>query len=212
LTDRIPLAAVLSADRSVLLSIAEKIRNGEVFVYPTETIYGIGGRADTAAVEKRIKAIKGRSKQSPLILLGADRGNFSSYEISFPQNAEILTKRFWPGNLTLVLPWKNHETGAGIRISDHPFIAALCKVLNMPVYSTSANMSEEPYKNDPDEIFKVFGAKIDFMIDAGVLPESPPSTVVKINFDDSFEVVRQGSISEQHILQVLNSNPMLRMG
>jgi L-threonylcarbamoyladenylate synthase len=203
LTDRITLAEVLSADRSVLLRIAERTFGGEVFVYPTETIYGIGGRADSAAVEKCIISIKGRSKQSPFIMLAADISNFASYDISFPSKARILAEKFWPGNLTLVLPWKNHESGAGIRISGHPFIAALCKEIDMPVFSTSANMSDEPYQNDPDEIFRKFNGQMDFFIDAGKLPESKPSTIVRIKADDSFEILREGAIAKDIILKTL---------
>ena len=160
LTDRINLDDVLSADGSVLSRIAERIKNNEVFVYPTETIYGIGGRADSQAVEKRINSIKNRLKQSPFILLAADLADFSSYEISFPPKARLLADTFWPGNLTMILPWKNHADGAGIRISDHPFIAALCKRINMPVFSTSANTSEKGYKNDPEEIFSTFNVNV----------------------------------------------------
>ena len=203
LTDRIPLATVLSADRAVLLRVAGRIKNGEVFVYPTETIYGIGGRADSAEVEKRIRSLKGRSQQSPFILIAADLGNFASYEISFPPKARILAAKFWPGNLTLVLPRKNHECGAGIRISGHPFIAEICKEIDMPVFSTSANISEEPYHNDPDEIFRKFIGQVDFFIDAGRLPESKPSTIVKIKGDDSFEILRDGAICKDSILKTL---------
>jgi L-threonylcarbamoyladenylate synthase len=195
LTDRIPLGSVLSADRSVLLHIADRVRNGGVFVYPTETIYGIGGRADSDAVGERIRSVKGRHKQTPFILLASDLGFFSSYAISFPPKARLLAQEFWPGNLTLILPWKNHETGAGLRISDHPFIAALCKEIDTPVFSTSANMSDQVYRNDPDEIFRTFDGKVDFFIDAGKLAESKPSTIVKIGADDSCEILREGVIS-----------------
>jgi L-threonylcarbamoyladenylate synthase len=185
----------------VLLRIAERTFGGDVFVYPTETIYGIGGRADSKAVEERIKAIKGRSKQFPFILIAADLGNFSSYDISFPAKARMLAKKFWPGNLTLILPWKSHKNGVGIRISDHPFVVALCKEISMPVFSTSANISNEPYENDPNEIFGIFDGKVDFLVDAGMLPDSKPSTIVRIRADDSFEIVREGAIGKETILQ-----------
>jgi L-threonylcarbamoyladenylate synthase len=203
-TDRISLDAVLSADRSVLQHVAQRTSGGGVFVYPTETIYGIGGRADSEAVEARIRSVKGRSKLTPFILLASDLGCFSSYAISFPPIARVLAQNFWPGNLTLILPWKNHEEGAGLRISDHPFIAALCGEIGMPIFSTSANMSEQVYRNDPDEIFRTFDGRVDFFIDAGKLAESKPSTIVTIRADDSFEVLREGAISQDSILNALH--------
>jgi L-threonylcarbamoyladenylate synthase len=201
LTDRIALDAVLSPDRAELRRIAARAFGGEVFVYPTETIYGIGGRADSPVVEKRIGSIKGRSKLSPFILLAADIGSFSSYDITFPPKARLLARKFWPGNLTLVLPSRQHENGIGIRISSHPFVAALCKEIDMPVFSTSANMSDTAYVNDPGEIFKTFDGKVDFFIDAGKLPGSQPSTVLKINEDGSFEILREGTISRKQIAE-----------
>jgi L-threonylcarbamoyladenylate synthase len=205
LTDRIPLASVLSLDRSVVRRCAERILNNEVFLYPTETIYGIGGRADSREVEERIISIKSRSKQSPFILLAADLGSFSSYDISVPPKARVLAEKFWPGNLTLVLPWKNHEGGMGIRISNHPFMTALCKEINVPVFSTSANISDQPYVNDPEEIFRTFDGKVDFFIDAGKLTESKPSTVVKFNSDGLYEVLREGAILQAQIADALRA-------
>jgi L-threonylcarbamoyladenylate synthase len=185
----------------MLRCVAERAGNGEVFVYPTETIYGIGGRADSAAVEMRISAVKNRLKPSPFILLAADLESFSSYGITFPPEARMLARKFWPGNLTLVLPSKHHESGIGIRISGHPFVAALCREINMPVFSTSANISDKVYVNDPGEIFRTFDGKIDFFIDAGKLPGSMPSTVLKIGEDGSFEILREGTISRKQIVE-----------
>jgi tRNA A37 threonylcarbamoyladenosine synthetase subunit TsaC/SUA5/YrdC len=73
----------------------------------------------------------------------------------------------------------------------------------MPIFSTSANISDELYKNDPDEIFRVFDGNVDFFIDAGFLPESKPSTIVKIKADDSFEVLREGAILRRQIINAL---------
>jgi len=65
-------------------------------------------------------------------------------------------------------------------------------------------MSGETYAGDPDEIFRTFKGKVDLFIDAGLLPESKASTIVKINADESFEIIREGAISRQRLLQVLS--------
>jgi L-threonylcarbamoyladenylate synthase len=200
LTDRIPLASVLSGDRSVLARIIDRIKSGQVFVYPTETIYGIGGRADFAPVEERIVSIKSRKKESAFILVAADVSSFSSFDLLFPPKAKLLAGKFWPGNLTLILPSKQNARGFGVRISNHPFISAVCGELNVPLFSTSANMSGEPYSGDPDGIFKKFDDRVDFFIDAGFLPESKPSTIVKVTADDSCEVLREGAIGQSQVI------------
>jgi L-threonylcarbamoyladenylate synthase len=205
LTERIPLAPLLSgADaRTRVAALANRVMNGAVFIYPTETIYGIGGRADSPAVERRIRSIKERPKASPFILIAADKKYFLSFDLVFTPNAELLAKKYWPGNLTLILPSKNIPDGVGVRISDHPFITALYNELDVPIFSTSANLSDQPYVNDPDAICKLFDGKFDFMVDAGVLPESKPSTVVKINEDDSVEMVRDGMVPKMAVLKAL---------
>lgn len=205
MTERIPLSPLLSGAgaRIRMAALANRVMNGAVFIYPTETIYGIGGRADNPAVEKRIRSIKERQKASPFILIAADKKYFYSFDLLFTANATLLSKKYWPGNLTLILPSNNIPDGVGVRISDHPFITALYNKLDVPIFSTSANLSDQPYVNDPDEIFKVFNGKVDFIIDAGKLPESKPSTVVKINEDGSVEVVREGIVPNTAILKVL---------
>jgi L-threonylcarbamoyladenylate synthase len=202
LTERIPLDALLSGAgaKTRMAALANRVIDGAVFVYPTETIYGIGGRADSPAVEKRIRSIKERQKASPLILIADDINRFNLFHLQFPSNAKLLAKRFWPGNLTLVLPSDKSQDGIAVRVSNHPFIIALYEKLDVPIYSSSANMSDMPYVNDPDLIFRTFEGKVDFIIDAGKLPESKPSTVAKVNRDDTVEILREGIIGKKEIV------------
>jgi L-threonylcarbamoyladenylate synthase len=207
LTERIPLAALLSGAKAqtAVSALADRIKNGAIFVYPTETIYGIGGRADDETVEKRIRAVKERQKPSPFILIAAKVAHFNSLDLRFTPNAALLAKKFWPGNLTLIVPSPLSSVGVGIRVSNHPFITALFSFLNIPLFSTSANMSDRPYVNDPDVIFKTFYGNVDFMVDAGKLPETRPSTVVKINSDDTVELVRKGVVGFEEIMETINT-------
>ncbi|HUI91895.1 MAG TPA: L-threonylcarbamoyladenylate synthase [Chitinivibrionales bacterium] len=205
MTERIPLDALLSgADAGTrMTALANRVMNGAVFIYPTETIYGIGGRADSKEVENRIRSIKERQKVSPLILIADDIKQFKSFHLNFPPNAKLLADKFWPGNITLVLPAKNRPDGIGVRISDYPFITTLYTHIDVPIFSTSVNLSDQPYVNDPDTIYKLFDGKIDFMVDAGKLPESKPSSVVKVNEDGEVEIVREGVIPKEKIFRIV---------
>jgi L-threonylcarbamoyladenylate synthase len=186
-----------------MAALANRVMKGAVFIYPTETIYGIGGRADSRAVEKHIRLIKERNKPSPFIAIAVDKQYLSSLGLQFPPKAELLAQKFWPGNLTLILPAYNAPDGIGVRVSNHPFISALFTTLNVPIFSTSANISDQPYANDPDAIFRMFDGKVDFMVDAGVLPESRPSTVVRVNGNDTVEILREGVVSKESVLKFL---------
>src|SRR5712692_154766 len=83
---------------------AALLRAGEVVVFPTETVYGLGADAlQTGAVE-RIFAAKGRPFSDPLIVHIADEADLEQLTSSIPLEARRLAEAFWPGPLTLILP------------------------------------------------------------------------------------------------------------
>lgn len=205
--ERIALTALLGTQGATLRNeLANRIANGAVFIYPTETIYGIGGRADSEAVAVRIYAIKQRSVANQMILLAATREHFNQLQLHFPAAAEKLATKFWPGKVTLVLPQQNSSKGIAIRVSNHPFIVALASSFPHPLFSTSANISAKPYIPDPDALFHTLGSKVDFMIDAGHLPQVLPSTIVKISPGNAVTVLREGLVSATAIFSATAAN------
>jgi L-threonylcarbamoyladenylate synthase len=199
--ERVPLHSLLSTPASAhLRKIASAVDKGALFVYPTETIYGIGGSVTAPGMRERICLAKKRANDVPLIIIAPDRNFFRPLSLTFPPAAEKLARRFWPGMLTLVLPSPDHPDGIAVRVTDHPFITALFRYCTSPIYSTSANMSGKPYVNDPDAIFDQFANAINFMIDAGPLPSSLPSTVVRVGEDDTVTVLREGVIPGKKIV------------
>lgn len=182
--------------------VIARINQGSLFVYPTETIYGIGGIA-TERVRERIVEAKRRMPENPMILIGGNLGLFSDYNLIFNRNAETLAERFWPGNVTLILPVSGSNEKMSIRVSDHPFIQMLTEYVTLPLYSTSANISGTEYSNDPDVIYSVFSDKIDMMIDDGRLPESLPSTVVDVSGIEEVKIVREGTVNAERIIEAI---------
>jgi L-threonylcarbamoyladenylate synthase len=204
-SERIPLNTLLekSDGRNKIEHIAHAVRGGAVFIYPTETIYGLGGAWDVGGVKERILSVKRKASDNPLILIAPDRNCFSKLPVIFPHTAELLASEFWPGMLTLVLPSSSDERGIGVRVSDHPFVSELFRYLDQPIISTSANLSGEPYINDPEKIYSVFSGAIDLFIDAGPLPPSLPSTVVRIYTDGTMRMLREGAIASKDVLKFL---------
>ena len=176
----------------------QRVVAGEIFVYPTETIYGIGGRCDREGVRRRILAAKRRPPSNPMILIAASRRQLATLDLIFPHRADTLARACWPGPLTLVLPGAGGGT-LGVRVSDHPLIAALTAQLCLPLFSTSANISGEAYDADPERIYELFSLNVDFMIDGGVLPRSSPSTVVEVDRDNTVRVLREGAVAAQEV-------------
>ncbi|HON09678.1 MAG TPA: L-threonylcarbamoyladenylate synthase [Chitinispirillaceae bacterium] len=200
--ERILLQSVLDSTEE-LSRVARLIQDGAVFVYPTETIYGIGGRSDLQSVMDRVYEAKNRPAVKSVILIASRKECFSPLELHYTPAAEILMKKFWPGLLTLVLPSDKSPEGTAIRVSDHPFISAIFSLIKTPLISTSANLSGQSYDPDPEHIFEIFRDKVDFMIDAGFLPPSPPSTVIKAGRNNEISPVREGAVRKSVIDQFL---------
>ena len=204
-SERIPLNILLETTngRKKFEHIAHAVRQGAVFVYPTETIYGLGGVCDVGGVKERILSIKRRASGQPLILIAPDRSYFLKLPVIFPPTAERLALEFWPGMLTLVLPSLSDERGIGVRVSSHPFMTEFFRYIDQPLFSTSANLSGEPYVNDPEKIYSIFSGEVDFFIDAGLLPPSRPSTVVRIGTDGTVTVLREGAVLSKDVFKAL---------
>ena len=202
--ERIPLREILEGGVSSALftRVARRIETGALLLYPTETIYGLGGIATDEVREKIIRA-KDRAPESPLIRLAGRRELFAGCNLVFTRSAATLAQRFWPGRVTLVMRVHGSGERMSIRVSDHPFMTVLAERVAQPLYSTSANMSGAGYRNDPDAIYDLFAGCVDLMIDDGPLPESPPSTVVDVSDDESVCVLREGVVSAAEIMEAL---------
>lgn len=179
-----------------------RINQGSLFVYPTETIYGIGGIA-TGKVREKIFNAKRRKPENPMILIGGNLSLFSNFNLQFNRNAQILAEAFWPGKVTLVLSVSGSREKMSIRVSDHPFMQMLTEYITLPLYSTSANISDTEYCNDPDTIYSIFYNTIDMMIDDGKLHESLPSTVVDVSDHEGITVIREGVVSAENIMKAI---------
>jgi len=193
----------LNASAPDFTSIVEEVRAGALFVYPTETIYGIGG-VPTVEVEERIYSAKRRKPENPLLLIASSLKHFNAFDLEFSDTAKKLADAFWPGDLTMILPHKSDSSvKTGVRVSAHPFIKKICDALGAPLYSTSANISGEEYVNDPEFIFSTFEEDIDLLFSLGKLPSSEPSTVIEVCDNGKVNIIREGVIKKRAILNIV---------
>lgn len=180
----------------------KKIYQDSLIIYPTETIYGIGGRC-TEKVKEKIYAIKKKNRENNLIIVAGHINAFTSLSLVFNVYAQTLANAFWPGNLTMILRYSHSDTKIAIRVSDHPFLTILARFFKDPIFSTSANLSGTDYRNDPEFIFNTFNKKAEIIVDYGVLPESLPSTVVDVADGKQVRIIREGTISADKIIKTL---------
>lgn len=173
-----------------------KILQSSVFVYPTETCYGLGCDALQPDLVQRIYQIKGRDFKKPMSWIVADIEKAKQY-VTFSAKALNLAKTHWPGPLTLALPAKKSSRRLiALRVSPHLIAQKIAKRLNKPIISTSANLSANSNCYSIKEVisqFKNQEFQPDFIIDGGDLLSCPPSTIASV-INDEIKVLRQGGI------------------
>ncbi len=185
------------------------LKAGGVVAFPTDTVYGLGARADNRQAVERIYLIKERPRNMALPLLLADISQINEVAVSVPEVAWILARNFLPGALTIVLHKSDLVpalvTGGagtvGVRVPAHPVPIALIKGVGFPVVGTSANLSGRPSALSADEVRSKLGDKVDLIIDGGRCPGDKESTIVDVTGQMPV-VLREGAISREELRQV----------
>ena len=152
----------------------ELLRGGHLLIYPTDTLYALGGCALDPAPVHKVRLAKGRDQAKPLPLIAADADQVRALCRVFPPSAERLAARFWPGPLTLVLPAAAAVPGevtagtgtVAIRIPALALARALCAAAG-PLVSTSANPAGGPLPVTCQEAVAGVGPSAALALDAG---------------------------------------------
>ena len=181
------------------------LKRGGVISVPTDTIYGITGKAQNSEVIDRIYEIKSRDRKKPLALcLGSVEQIFEWSKVTVP---ESLLKAMLPGPFTLIFdrsPKLNKHINPnvksiGIRIPNHGFLLSLCSLINEPLALTSANKSCDKSCVRIEE-FSHLWPMLDAVIDGGPLNEDPKklgSTVIDLSQPNFFRIIRKGCALNQ---------------
>ena len=165
----------------------EALLRGELVVYPTEAVWGIGCDPDNETAVLKLLEAKQRPIEKGLILVAQNVSQCTDYfdfeAVPIEKRAEIFSS--WPGPITWLLPAKSSApqwiTGGSdfiaIRVSDHPVIQRMCKAFGKPIVSTSANVTGTPTCTDIDETKQVFGSKVAFYVDEALGGNTKPSVI-----------------------------------
>src|SRR5690348_12189674 len=166
---------------------ASLLRDGALVAFPTETVYGLGGDATNDRAVAAIFAAKGRPNFNPLIVHVADLAAAEPLA-DFNDRARDLTRRFWPGPLTLVLKRSaacsiSRLASAGLetvalRAPAHPLAQALLRAVGRPLAAPSANRSGHVSPTTADHVLDELGGRIAAVLDGGACRVGIESTVV----------------------------------
>jgi L-threonylcarbamoyladenylate synthase len=172
------------------------LKKGKTIVYPTDTAYALGGDFLSPKVRSKIYKLKKRSKDKNLPIIASSLSMVKKYFLVNKQE-ELLAKKNWPGAFSLVLRVRpKHIKILGqtvaVRIPDQEIAIKLCKGLNKPIISTSANISGKETCYNIENVIKQFeksGQKLEIVLDYGKLPQKPVSKIVQV-MDGEVMVIR----------------------
>lgn len=190
---------LLAPDEAGIARAAELLRAGEVVAFPTDTVYGVGVAASHPDRIDALFALKSRPPDRRIAMLVADLAQVTALGARVDARATALAEAFWPGPLTLVLPT---DAGTqGYRAPDHPVTLALIRAAG-PIYTTSANVSDEPETLGADEVLIAFATRQDELpavVDGGPVPGGVASTVIDLTAEPA-RILRAGPIAREALV------------
>ncbi len=194
---------VVLANAAGIAKAVRILESGGLVAVPTETVYGLAARADSAEAVARIYAAKGRPDFNPLIVHVLDAAQAQRYAEWLP-DAELLAPLIWPGPLTLILPKKAdaalvEAVTAGLptvalRCPAHPVMQALLAACNFPLAAPSANRSGFISPTTAEHVLASLEGRIDMVLDAGPTKAGVESTILAIGRDGSWRELRPGPV------------------
>ena len=171
-----------------ILTAARIIANGGIVAYPTESCFGLGCDPRNTASIKRLLQIKKRSRDKGLILISDCFGRFLYFIDPVPEDKKNIMLASWPGPNTWLCPAKSSTsswltgryTSIGIRVTDHPIAAKLCRAAGTALVSTSANVATRPAIKHAAKVKTVFGDTLDYVIEGPIGDRGSPSRIVDL--------------------------------
>jgi len=206
-----------SISQKNLDNAAYLLLKGGIVAFPTETVYGLGALASDDEAVNRVYKIKKRPKSNPLIVHIHSIEIVRSIVKIVPDYANKLIEKFWPGPLTLILPYKNNGcvskqaranlNSIAIRIPNNPAAIKLLKNVNLPIIAPSANISQHLSPTKAAHVKKDLGLRLDpltdMILDGGECNLGIESTVLDVTSDEPV-ILRIGVISCSMISKILN--------
>ena len=191
------------ADEAALNQCGALLREGELVCFPTETVYGLGANALDAQAVAKIFQTKNRPADNPLIAHISDFEMIVQVAKEVPEEVRLLTDRFWPGPLTVVLPRREDLpsiVSAGldtvaVRCPEHPIARELIRKAGVPVVAPSANLSGRPSPTCLDHCQEDLTGKIAAIIDGGNCSIGLESTVLLPLEKNRVKILRPGGIT-----------------
>lgn len=190
----------------------QRIKEGFVGIFPTDTVYGIGCNAFNENALQNLYKIKQRDLGKPINMLVSSIDMIKNYVKEIHPIEQKLMESFWPGSLTIIFDKSelvpdlltSSQPTVGIRMPNNQICLEIISKLGIPLAMSSANLSDNPPDCKLSELLLDFSEKVDFILDSGELVGSP-STIVRVE-NNELKILREGNISITDIYKSLGGN------
>jgi len=201
---------VVRATQTEIEKAVETLRAGDLVVFPTETVYGLGANASNPAAVRKIFEVKGRPADHPVIVHLDNPRYLHRWVSDVPAAAERLADMFWPGPLTLILPKADNvneivtggQDSIGIRIPSHPMAQQLLTAFGGGIAAPSANRYGRLSPTKPEHVRDELGDAVHVLLDGGDSPIGLESTIVSC-LNNEVRLLRPGFITRSQVAQVV---------
>jgi L-threonylcarbamoyladenylate synthase len=202
---------VVRATQTEIEEAVEALRAGELVVFPTETVYGLGANASDPAAVRKIFEVKGRPADHPVIVHLDNPRYLHRWVSAMPPVAEKLAAKFWPGPLTLILPKADNvndlvtggQDSIGIRVPSHPMAQQLLTAFGGGIAAPSANRFGRLSPTKPEHVRDELGSSVSVVLDGGDSPIGLESTIVSCLGNQAL-LLRPGFITRSQLAQVVD--------
>jgi L-threonylcarbamoyladenylate synthase len=197
-------------ERDAIRQAAGVIRRGGLVAFPTETVYGLGADALNPEAVSRIFAAKERPFFDPIIVHIARTEELLLVARDLPPQVDMLSQRFWPGPLTLILPRADALSTlvtagldtVAVRMPDHPVALALIRAAKTPIGAPSANLFGHVSPTTAQHVLDDLGDRVEIILDGGPTTIGIESTVLDLSGDRP-TILRPGGVSREALASVL---------
>jgi tRNA threonylcarbamoyl adenosine modification protein (Sua5/YciO/YrdC/YwlC family) len=191
-----------NVNSSSIQQIVECLRNGGIIIYPTDTVYALGGDITNARAIERICRLKNiKPEKSSFSFVCSDLSHLSEYTKPIPNHIFRIMKKALPGPYTFILEansnvpklLKQNRKTVGIRVPDNAICREIVSALGNPIVSTSLHDTSDDileYFSDPEVIHRQYEDAVDMVIDGG-FGNIYPSTVIDCSGEE-IAVLREG--------------------